>query len=326
MIDIPEFKAPWWLPSPHLQTIGGRYLRLRTLALRRERISTTDGDFLDLDFAPAVATDTPIVLLLHGLEGSAQRGYAVNTYIELAARGVGSVGLNFRSCGGELNRVPRLYHSGETEDIRFVLQWLRARHPGVPIGAIGFSLGGNALLKFMGEEGDAARDLLRAAVAISVPYDLGAGADHLDSTVMGRLYTRIFLKPLVLKTAAKAKLVADMCDLERGHRARSFREFDDAITAPLHGFAGAQDYYERSSSAQFIPRIRVPTLLLHAEDDPFLPMTAFPRAAIAANSFVSAALQQTGGHVGFIAGTPRTPEFWAETHAARFLAHHLKFG
>lgn len=324
MFDNTDFTAPWWLPSPHAQTIAGRLLRRPPpLPLRRERLTTPDDDFLDLDFAPSVTVGAPIVLLLHGLEGSAQRGYAINTYGALAAHGVASVGLNFRSCSGEPNLTARFYHSGETGDIRFVLSELRSRHPDVPIGAIGFSLGGNALLKFLGEEGDAATRLVQAAVAVSVPYELSVGADYLDASTMGRLYTRLFLKPLIGKMMAKQPLLPPHCDLERAQRARSFREFDDAITAPLHGFADAQDYYERSSSAQFIPRIRVPTLLLHAEDDPFLPAAAIPRTQIAANSHVRACIQRAGGHVGFIHGTPRSPRFWAEETAARFLAVQL---
>jgi predicted alpha/beta-fold hydrolase len=319
-----EFRAPWWLPSPHAQTIGGRLFRQpAAMPLKRERWTTPDDDFLDLDFAPPPKQDAPIVLLLHGLEGSALRGYAINTYRELAQRRIAAVGLNFRSCSGEPNRRARFYHSGETDDIRFVLRELRARHPQVPIGAIGFSLGGNALLKFLGEEGDSARELMTAAVAVSVPYELGVGADYLDTSRMGRFYTRIFLKPLVEKMVAKELLLPSVCDLERARRARSFREFDDAITAPLHGFGGAHDYYTRSSSAQFIPAIRVPTLLLHAEDDPFLPMSAFPAGEVAGNRLVSALVQKEGGHVGFIYGSPRSPRFWAEETAAGYLANQL---
>jgi uncharacterized protein len=324
VFEIPAFHPPRWLPSPHGQTVGGRLLRRSPpFDLTRERWTTPDDDFLDLDFAPAISDDAPLVLLLHGLEGSAQRGYAINTYRALASHGIGAVGLNFRSCSGELNLTARFYHSGETEDIRFVLAQLRARYPHNPIAAIGFSLGGNALLKYLGEEAEAAGSLLTAAVAVSVPYDLGAGADYLEQTVMGRFYTSIFLKPLIAKMLAKTDVVKSACDLERGRHARSFREFDDAITAPLHGFASAQDYYERSSSAQFIPRIRVPTLLLHAEDDPFLPMTSFPANAIKENRAITASVQKLGGHVGFIYGSPWQPRFWAESNGARFLAARL---
>lgn len=324
MFEVPEFEAPYWLPSPHPQTVAGRFLRPKhTLPLTRERIDTPDGDFLDLDFAPQIAPDAPLVLLLHGLEGSAQRGYAYVMYNELAKRGISSVGLNFRSCSGEPNRTARFYHSGETEDIRLVLSELRRRFPHVPIGAIGFSLGGNALLKFLGEEADAGRQPVSAAVAVSVPYDLGAGGEALENTAAGRMYTRVFVKPLVEKMEAKRHLLPADCDIERARRARSFREFDDAVTAPLHGFADARDYYAKSSSAQFIARIRVPTLLLHSEDDPFLPPSSIPRDAIAQNPMITASIQKTGGHVGFICGTPRAPIYWAESNAARFLAEHL---
>jgi uncharacterized protein len=324
MFEIPEFEAPYWLPSPHAQTVAGRFLRPKhTLPLTRVRITTPDDDFLDLDFAPQVAPDSPIVLLLHGLEGSAERGYAFAMYNELAKRGVSSVGLNFRSCSGEPNLTARFYHSGETEDIRFVVEELRRRFPHVPIGAIGFSLGGNALLKYLGEEADAGRQPVAAAAAVSVPYDLAAGGEYLAHTALGRMYTRVFVKPLIEKMEQKAHLLPANCDLERARKARSFREFDDAVTAPLHGFADALDYYTRSSSAQFIPRIRVPTLLLHAEDDPFLPPSAIPREAMAQNPMVTASIQKTGGHVGFICGTPRAPVFWAESNAARFIAEHL---
>jgi len=320
-----DFNAPWWLPSPHGQTIGGRILRRPpAFELKRERWTTPDDDFLDLDFGPRISSDAPLVLLLHGLEGSAQRGYAINTYRELATRGIASVGLNFRSCSGEPNRAARFYHSGETEDLRFVLQTLRERYRGVAIGAVGFSLGGNALLKYLGEEADAAGQLVKAAVAVSVPYELGTGADHLDQSAMGRFYARVFIKPLVEKMMVKQSVLPSSCDLARARRATSFREFDDAITAPLHGFSGADDYYTRSSSAQFIPAIRVPTLLLHAEDDPFLPIGAFPARQIVGNPVVTASLQKQGGHVGFIYGTPLTPRFWAEEQVAQYLASQLK--
>ena len=324
MFEVPEFEAPYWLPSPHPQTVAGRFLRPKhTLPLTRERITTPDADFLDLDFAPEISPDAPIVLLLHGLEGSAERGYAFAMYNELAKRGVNAVGLNFRSCSGEPNLTARFYHSGETEDIRFVLKELRRRHPRVPIGAVGFSLGGNALLKYLGEEADAGRKLVTAAAAVSVPYDLAAGGTYLENTSLGRLYTRVFVKPLIEKMEQKAHLLPANCDVERARKARSFREFDDAVTAPLHGFVDAQDYYARSSSAQFLPRIDVPTLLLHAEDDPFLPPSSIPRQAMAENPMITASIQKTGGHVGFICGTPLQPTFWAESNAARFLAEHL---
>ena len=322
---VEPFTAAWWLPGAHAQTIAGRVLRpLDLLPLERERLDTPDGDFVDLDFAPEpalAARGRPLVLVLHGLEGSARRGYAYITYRELARAGIRGVGLNFRSCSGEPNRLPRFYHSGDTEDIRHVVRTLRARFPGRPLGAVGYSLGGNALLKYLGEEGE--RTLLSAAVAVSVPYDLDAGERHLAADPVSRVYVRRFLRSLQQKAAAKEDALRDHCDFDAIRRARSFREFDHAATAPLHGFASAEDYYARSSSRGFLLSIRVPTLLVHALDDPFLPPESLPVEAVRDSPWLEAAWTGRGGHVGFIGGTPRRPDFWAERQAARYLAQRL---
>jgi predicted alpha/beta-fold hydrolase len=320
------FRAAAWLPGPHAQTIAGRLLRRPVMPpFQRERVELPDGDFVDLDHVPLedAGADTPIVLLMHGLEGSARRGYAINTYRELARRGVRAVGLNFRSCSGEPNRTARFYHSGDTADIEHVLRLLAGRYPSAPRGAVGFSLGGNALLKLLGELGDDARPLVDAAVAVSVPFDLGAGADWLEQSPIGRFYTSRFIASLVSKADAKGQLLDGLCDIDRVRAARSFREFDDAATAPIHGFAGAADYYERSSSMHYLPDIRVPTLLLHAADDPFLPAEAFPHQAVSGNPHLRAVVTDAGGHVGFIEGPPWAPSFWAEEQAAAFLAGSL---
>lgn len=323
---VRPFRPAGWLGGPHAQTIAGRLLRRpKHPAFRRERIDLPDGDFVDVDHPPFDGPpDAPLVLLLHGLEGSARRGYAINTYRELAARGIRSAGLNFRSCSGELNRTRRFYHSGHTDDIAFVLRLLADRHGHAPRGLVGFSLGGNAMLKLLGELGDAAAALVQAAVAVSVPYDLAAGADSLERTRMGRFYTARFVRSLVAKTEAKAPLLRDVCDLDRIRAARTFRQFDDAATAPIHGFDSAADYYARSGSRDFLPLIRVPTLLLHAADDPFLPGEWFPHDRVAANPHIEAHITPRGGHVGFIEGPPWAPRFWAEEQAAAFLAAQLE--
>lgn len=316
------FRAAWWLPGAHAQTVAGRLLRRAAVpALRRERIETPDGDFLDLDFTPSAGTDRGLVVLLHGLEGSSRRGYAINTYGALEERGVGAVGINFRACSGEPNRLARSYHSGDTDDLRFVLRFLADRYPARPLGAVGFSLGGNVLLKYLGEEGDAAA--FEAAVAVSVPYDLGGCADALAASPAGRFYTRHFVRGLVAKAEAKREIIRDTIDFARVRNARTFREFDDAATAPLHGFRDAEDYYRRSSSGAFLPAIRVPTLLMHAHDDPFLPGRYLPHGVIAANPWLRAVITDRGGHVGFVEGPPHAPRFWVERQAARFLAGHL---
>lgn len=323
----PSFTPAWWLPGPHAQTIAGRLLRRPTPPpLRRERIDLPDGDFLDLDFTAGARPGAPVVLLLHGLEGSSRRGYALNVYKELESRGIGAVGMNFRGCSGEPNRTARSYHSGETGDLRQVLGLLCERFRGSPLGVIGFSLGGNVLLKYLGEEGNAAATRIRTCVAVSVPYDLGACADALEHTRMGRFYTRRFLVTLKDKTVARRALIEDRVDMARALRSRSFREFDDAVTAPLHGFESAQDYYRRCSSAGFVAAVRVPTLLVQAEDDPFLPAGAIPSAAIAGNPVLDPLFLAKGGHVGFIGGQPWAPRFWVERAVAECFAGRLLDG
>lgn len=314
----------WWLPGAHAQTVTGRYLRPKTgVHYRRERIDTPDGDFVDLDFAflPGAREpggDAPVALVVHGLEGSTNSGYVRETCRRLWDRGIRAVALNFRSCSGEPNRLARFYHAGDTGDVAHVLDLLAERNPGVPLAAVGFSLGANVLLKYLGERGETAR--VRAAAGVSIPFDLSAGADHLWSTPMGRVYTGIFVRSLQARFRQKQHLIGDACDAGRVLSARSFREFDDAATARLHGFTGVDDYYGRSSCAQFLPRIRVPTLVVHAEDDPFVPADAIPREALRANPCLTAAITTHGGHVGFIAGPPWRPAFWAEAEAARFLS------
>jgi predicted alpha/beta-fold hydrolase len=297
------------------------------VSLRRQRVTTPDDDFLDLDWVEsdeihAGAPASALVIVLHGLEGSARSGYALEAYRQLAARGMPAVGLNFRSCSGELNRAPRLYHSGETEDLRFVVEMVRARYPDVALGAVGFSLGGNVLLKYLAEAAAAGRTPLAAAAAVSVPFDLAAGADHTERGLT-RLYVYRLLRSLRHKVRARAAELCDRLDVPAALAARTFRTFDDAATAPLHGFRNADDYYARSSSGPRIPEIRTPTLLVHAADDPFLPAGAIPRAAVAANRWLCAHFTDRGGHVGFVTGHPWRRRYWAEARVATFLADHL---
>lgn len=271
----------------------------------------------------AAVSPAPLVVLLHGLEGSARRRYALLAYRELALLGIRAVGLNFRSCSGEPNRTSRAYHSGETEDLGFVLDTLRARFPGRVMGALGFSLGGNVLLKLLGERGEGVRSHLSAAAAVSVPFDLAAGADALESSAMGRFYASWFLRSMRRKAQAKASLLKDRVSLDRVLAATTIREFDELATAPLHGFRDAAHYYELSSSARYLRGIRIPTLLLQSMDDPFLPRRALPEDAIRDNPWIVPAFVDRGGHVGFVEGSAMAPRFWAEAEAARFLAARL---
>ncbi len=260
------------------------------------------------------------MLILHGLEGSSSSDYVLSTHRELARRGLGSLALSFRSCSGEPNRLPRFYHSGDTADASAVFAMLRDRFPARRLGAVGFSLGGNVLLKHLGECGGG-RDHLApdAAVAISVPFDLSAGITTLERG-LGPLYQRFFLRKLRRKVRLKAAILRGHVDVDRVLAARSLRRFDDLGTAVLHGFRDSADYYLRASSKPFLERIRVPTLLIHAADDPFLPAHAIPRREVAENPCIEAVFPEHGGHVGFVTGRPWAPVFWAERTAAAFLA------
>ena len=308
--------------GPHTQTLLGKVLRRAAgYPLRRERWTTPDRDFLDLDFGPDPNPSSPLVLVLHGLEGNAHRGYCVETYRAAESHGMASVGLNFRACSGEPNLRARAYHSGETGDLAFVLSGLRERFPTRPLVLVGFSLGGNVVLKYLGERGELEPAGVAGAVAISVPYDLAAGARQLETSFLGRhLYTRYFVRSLAEKVRLKAHLLEEAFDLAGIADAASIRAFDEALTAPLHGFSSAEHYYRESSSAAFLAGVRVPTLLLHSMDDPFLPADAVPTSEMSSNPWLHPVLTPQGGHVGFVSGSLGRPRFWGEESAARFLA------
>jgi uncharacterized protein len=321
------FHPARWLPGAHAQTIAGKYVRPKTgVAYRRERVDTPDGDFLDLDFAtveggPELAPDTPLLVLVHGLEGSAQSGYVLETCRAAYEHGMRAVAMNFRSCSGELNRARRFYHAGETSDLAFVLDLLASRYPAASLGAVGFSLGANVLLKYLGERGDSSR--ARAAAAVSIPFDLGSGSEKLSRSFLGRAYMGIFIRSLQRKFNEKRPLIGDAVDAGAVLRARTLRDFDDAATARLHGFHDVDHYYGSQSSKNYLHGIRVPTLLVHALDDPFVDENAIPYDAIEANPHLVPVFTDAGGHVAFVTGPPWAPRFWAEREAARFLAPHL---
>lgn len=317
-----DFSPAWWLPGAHLQTVWGRVARSRRLVgYRRESITTPDGDELLLDHLDAGEEATHHVILLHGLEGSSYSVYIQGLVALFARRGVHCTVLNFRFCARDQTRIlrpipnrrPRMYHSGETGDLDFVLKTLQSRHPDRTLLAVGASLGGNVLLKWLGENSDS--NLLRAAATLSVPYDLGAGARYLDSPA-GRFYVRGFIKSLAKKLRHVVRHfpeVSARVDLRRASDSRTFFDFDDAATAPLHGFAGADDYYARSSSIYFLPRVSIPTLCLSALDDPFLPSEVLDRVRSVIPQQVRLLATRFGGHVGFVGGLlPWSAHFWGE--------------
>ena len=329
--DLPFEPAPA-LGHRHVQTFWGRLTRPRLLVpLRREVLPTPDGDELVLDHLDGPA-GAPRVVLLHGLEGSAHSCYVQGLLALLSARGLRATALNFRSCARALpdlarnlpNRTARLYHSGETTDFDHLVKSLVAAEPGVAHAAIGVSLGGNVLLKWLGENSGQLH--LAAAATISVPYDLEAGARKLERG-LGPVYTATFLRGLRKKSRQLLRRHAEAAsrfDVARMRSARTFFDFDDAVTAPLHGFRGARHYYDTSSSLNWVARITTPTLCLSAEDDPFLPATVLDRFAANASRAVRLVATRHGGHTGFIGGTsPLRVRYWAEERAAEFVAGRL---
>jgi predicted alpha/beta-fold hydrolase len=290
---------------------------------RRERWELPDGDFVDVDrYAPSpAAPGAPLLVVLHGLEGSSRAPYVRGLVALALARGVGAAALNFRGCSGEPNRLARSYHSGETADLAAAIDRLAAEAPGRPLLLCGFSLGGNVVVKYLGERGDALPPEVRAAAVVSVPFDLARSAAAIDGPGFWPLvYRERFLRRLRRKAAEKAARFPASLDAAAVRRARTFAAFDAAVTAPLHGFASAEAYWEASSSARFVAGVRRPLLALSAMDDPIVPADTLPLEAARANPNVSLEVTPAGGHVAFVAGSPIRPSFWAERRAIAFLA------
>ena len=315
-----DFRAAWWLPGPHAQTLWASVCRFTPQPLyHRQRLELSDGDFLDIDWSqPVPADDSALVLILHGLEGSSRSGYVRGLVATLQHCNVQCVVLNFRGCSGEPNRLQRTYHSGETGDLDQVVRWLHHHYPGRAIAVVGYSLGGNVLLKWLGERGRAAP--VAAAAAICVPMQLNVCADRME-----RGFSRVYLWQLVrgLRTKIKRKfaLRPGSVDLARVARCRGFWSFDECVTAPLHGFTSAADYYQRSSARPYIRHIARPTLLVHAADDPFMTCAVLPRPHELSAS-VTLQVSERGGHVGFIEGRGvfgLLPNYWLESRISAFI-------
>jgi predicted alpha/beta-fold hydrolase len=332
------YSPAWWVPGPHLRTMWGRLTRRRlTTPVRVERWTTPDDDVLELrrlDPPAGTPATTPHLVFLHGLEGGVHSHYVANLFAEAVRHGWGADLVLFRGCAGELNHTRRFYHSGETTDFDFALRRIIAERPAAPIGLAGISLGGNVLLKWLaehggsGDSGDGGADdtgvpqTVRGAVAVSVPFDLARGCRHL-SRGFSRVYERFFLRSLVAKARQKLAHHPDLCDPAALDRVRTLWEFDDVVTAPVHGFRDALDYYTQSSSIHYLSRVRTPTLLLSALDDPFLPPEVLDEVQGIAreNPALETEFVQRGGHVGFISGrVPWRPVYYAEWRVAEFLA------
>jgi len=285
-------------------------------------VETPDGDFVDLDWLAGRDRGAPLVVMLHGLEGSFRSHYVSGLLRELAEVGWRGLVVNFRSCGGEVNRSRRMYHSGDTEDLEFIISRLTAREPDLRLGLVGVSLGGNVALKWLAERGEDAPAQVAGAVAISTPFNLAACAAALDRGLNRTLYTVNFLSTMKIKLDKKAKIYEGVLDLPAARKAKTFAEYDRLVTAPLGGFANERDYWARSSSGPLLTQIRRPTLLINALNDPFIPAVTLPRAVIAKSRWLEAAFVAEGGHAGFLAGASGKRS-WAEARAVAFLGRHV---
>jgi predicted alpha/beta-fold hydrolase len=340
--DVTSYKPAWWLPGPHATTLWGKLGRHEpALDVAWERLDTPDGDFLELahlgpnasnerDAAAAHGdhVDRPHLLIMHGLEGGVEANYVRGFAREASARGWRATLMLFRTCGPTPNLRPRSYHSGETGDLRLVIDTLAARRPGTPLGVAAVSLGGNVLCKLLGEDGPPLPLELQAAVAISTPFDLARASRYIGRG-FGKVYELAFLRSLVPKARAKIARHPELASVDASEPIRTIWEFDDRFTSPVHGFRDAADYYARSSSLQFLDGIRVPTLLLNAVDDPFLPPAVLDevRRVAARNGALTIEFPDHGGHVGFTAARGAfTPFYYGEWRAVDFIAQQIAHG
>ena len=314
-----NYRAPWWLPGGNLQTIYALSLgRNYSVSYRRARWRTPDDDFIDLDWLDTTAT-SPLVVLFHGLEGWSQSHYATSLMFELKRQGWRGVVPHFRGCSAEVNCLARSYHAGDSAELDWILRRLKQQEAQRKIYVVAVSLGGNMLLKWLGEQAEAARAIVERAVAISAPLDLHAAGRQLDWGFNRFLYTRHFLQSLRPKVLAK--IAAHSLAIEpRAVRACStFRAIDDLYTAPFHGFKNADDYWTKTSSKPWLKAIRVPTLLINARNDPFLPESALPTAEEVSDA-VTLEFPRDGGHVGFVTGKFPGHLDWLPRRTISFLA------
>jgi predicted alpha/beta-fold hydrolase len=319
---VQPYRCPAWLPGGHAQTIWPYCLPRPVVRYRRERVDTPDGDFWDFDWldAPRAPAGTPLVVLFHGLEGSSDSHYARSLMAMLAARGWRGVVPHFRGCGGEPNRSPRAYHSGDHDELDAMLRAVRARvSPATTMYAVGVSVGGSVLVNWLGRVGADAAEFVAAAAAISTPLDLESAGIAIGKGA-NRIYTRNFLSTLKPKSLAMAVRFPGLLDDARIRNARTMYDFDDVVTSLLHGFDGATDYWRRASSKPWLAGIGVPTLVLNARNDPFVPAESLPGSGEASRD-VLLVQPEEGGHVGFLTGPFPGRLDWLPLRLLDFFAH-----
>jgi len=314
LVEPSSYCPPWYLGNGHVQTIWPVLYRPRPeVKYQRERIETPDGDFLDLDWARVGGER--VVVICHGLEGSSAGIHELGMVSAINAAGRDALVMNFRGCSGEMNRTLRFYHSGETEDLRLVVAHAARSYSDVALS--GFSLGGNVVLMYLGKSPELVHPAVSGAAVFSVPCDLGASAKCLEHPA-NVIYLRRFIRHLSAKVRSKAKLMPGVLDVNGIERLRNFREFDGRYTAPIHGFADAETYWRECSSANYVGQIRVPTLLVNALDDPFLPPACYPVEQARQSQSFYFECPKFGGHNGFMVRGSHN-RTWAEARAVEFL-------
>jgi len=321
-----EYLPARWLRGAHAMTVFASVFRpFPRPRARRERWELPDGDFVDVDRFAGAMREAPVLLICHGLEGSSRAPYVRGLVALAQAHGLAGAALNFRGCSGAQNRLPRFYHSGDTGDLAAAVERLAAEAPRRPILLAGFSLGGNVVVKYLGERGDGVPAQVRAAAVISVPFDLARCARALDGPGFWNwMYRERFLRQLRGKVFAKARRFPEAFDLAAVRGATSFSAFDGAVTARLHGFASAEDYWTRCSAGRFVAGVRRPLLAIAALDDPLVPPESLPLDDARAYPHVELVATASGGHVGFVSGAPLWPSYWAEARAVGFLEEALR--
>ncbi|MDP4985566.1 hydrolase [Pseudoalteromonas tunicata] len=320
-----SFKPAWWMSNKHAQTILPRFFRPKlALNVQFETLLTPDDDFLELAWTvPAAQNNTkPLAVVFHGLEGSIDSFYAKGMMKALQKQGLDVVLMHFRNCSTHANLQPRAYHSGETSDARFLFETLAARFPSKELFAVGFSLGGNVLAKYLGEFKQ--NSLLKAAAVVSAPFDLASSCQVIRKSG-GKIYQHYLLGRLKKSTKRKLPKIASLLNInaEQLTNINDLLEFDDRVTAPLHGFKHAEDYYQQASAKPFLQHISTPTLIVHAADDPMLSTQAIPQPQDV-SPLVELHVSNKGGHVGFISGrNPFKPVFWLEQQIPAFFKRYL---
>ena len=319
-----DFTPPKWARNRHVQTIWPRFFQKRLpMAFRRQRLTLPDNDFVELAWGVEVERPKGLVVIFHGLEGSVKSHYANDLMAVCQRQGWLPVLMHFRGCGTETNLTTRAYHSGETQDALFFLNWLKQQFPKLPKVAVGFSLGANMLLKLLGENPD--QSLIQAAVAVSPPLRLHECAKSINSG-FSRLYQWHLMTSMLANLKDKMSKIdfSSVLSIKQDelHKLKTFRDFDQHVTAPLHGFEGADDYYQQCSAMDQLTRIMTPTLILHAKDDPFMNEHVVPTEQ-QLSPMIRFELSDNGGHVGFLQGTPLQPTTWLHQRIPEYLSDYL---